>query len=598
MLKKLSLLPNKPGVYRFLNEQQKIIYVGKAKDLKKRVSHYFQKNITHRKTLALMQNAVDFEITVTENENQALLLESNLIKQHRPKYNVLLRDDKSYPYLFLSEHDFPRIDSHRGPKKEKGRYFGPYPNAGSVRENKALIQKLFKLRQCSDSFFSHRSRPCLQYEINRCTAPCVKRVSREDYQAQVQDAVYFLQGKNREIIHSIEKKMEDASHHLEYERAAQYRDLLIRLRKLQSQQFITGENRNCDIFGVAENRGEMAIAVLSVRHGQLLGHKTFFLQLPFETTIDEALSHFIPQYYFNPIREAEKIDRIILSHALADRQWIQNALQEILHSTVQLSDRKTEAFREWISIALSNAIEELNRHQTEKNNIVVKLKSLQKALALSKLPEKIECFDISHTQGEATKASCVVWGVDGPIKKSYRQFDIENITPGDDYAAMKQVLSRRYKNHALPDILIVDGGKGQLTMAANVLADLHLSKTVLLGVAKGVTRKAGVEKLWVWGVDHEIALPVDDPARHLIQFIRDEAHRFAITAHRRKRDKNRFQSVLDTIVGVGKKRKNDLLTYFGGLSELKKASIEEIVKVRGVSHALAKQIYNGLHNGS
>jgi len=531
-------LPNSPGVYRFLDAQKKILYVGKAKNLKKRVSQYFQKNITNKKTAALMAKAVDVEITITDSENQALLLEANLIKQHHPKYNVLLRDDKAYPYLFLSMHNFPRLDYHRGTKKEKGRYFGPYPNAGSVRNNLALIQKLFKLRQCSDIFFSHRSRPCLQYQINRCTAPCVNLVSKENYQIQVQDAIDFLEGKNKTIMHSVEKRMDEASKQLDYEKAANCRDLLIRLRQLQTQQFITGGKNNVDIFGVVEKLGDIAIAVVAIRNGQMIGHKTFFPVFPADTSIDEVLCEFIPQYYFNPERQGQAIDRIVVSHPIADRVWIQNALQEILKSKVKLSDRKTAAFREWQSIAVANAVDALKCHQIEKNNMLMKLESLQKALNLSQIPERIECFDISHTQGSETKASCVVFGENGAIKKLYRQFNIENITPGDDYAAMEQVLTRRYtqlkkNNIPLPDLIIVDGGKGQLKIAATVLETLQISGVLLMGVAKGVTRKAGVEKIWLWDESEEIALAENNPARHFIQQIRDEAHRFAITAHRK-----------------------------------------------------------------
>lgn len=597
----LSSLPSKPGVYRFLDEHQKIIYVGKAKNLKKRVSQYFRKNIIDRKTIALMQKAVDFEITITENENQALLLESNLIKEFHPKYNILLRDDKSYPYLFLStQHDFPRLDFHRGAKKEKGRYFGPYPNAGSVRENLAPIQKLFKLRQCRDVFFTNRTRPCLQYQINRCTAPCVNYVSKTDYQQQVDDTIQFLEGKNEVVMLSVEKRMENASQQMEYEKAAHYRDVLVRLRKLQQQQFVTGGKGNIDIFGAAEKMGQIAIAVVSIRNGQLIGHKTYFPNVTANTTIEEALSAFLPQYYFNPIRESQEIDRIVLSHVIADRMWIQNALQEVLQSKVLISDRKTAAFREWQSIAVTNAESELKQHQTEKNNILLKLELLQKALQLPNLPERIECFDISHTQGEATKASCVVFGVEGPIRKAYRQFNIDSITPGDDYDAMRQVLTRRYTklktdNQLLPDLIIIDGGKGQLNIAIEVLESLQVSGVILLGVAKGPTRKAGVERLFVAGRDTDIQLEVAHPARHLIQFIRDEAHRFAITSHRKARGKNRLQSVLDKIAGVGKKRKTDLLNHFGGLQGLKTASAEEIAKVKGISRVLAKYIYDALH---
>src|SRR3990167_3066620 len=558
---KLLLLPSKPGVYRFLDEHQKIIYVGKAKDLKKRVSHYFHKTLTDRKTIALMKKAVDFDITITENENQALLLESNLIKEFHPKYNILLRDDKSYPYLFLStHHDFPRLDFHRGIKKEKGRYFGPYPNAGSVRENLAFIQKLFKLRQCRDVFFKSRSRPCLQYQINRCTAPCVNFVTKEAYNEQVKDTIDFLEGRNQAVMHSVEKRMETASALLDYERAASFRDLLTRLRKLQSQQFVIGEKGNIDIFGLAEKMGQIAVAVIAIRQGQLIGHKTYFPNLPTDTTIPDALSAFIPQYYLNPVRESQQIDKIILSHSIDDRLWIQSALQEVLHSKIQVSDRKTPAFREWQSIAISNAEEELKRHQTEKNNILLKLEALQKVLHLPTLPERIECFDISHTMGEAAKASFVVFGVEGAIRKLYRQFNIEDITPGDDYAAMHQVLTRRYthlktKNLPLPDLIIVDGGKGQLKQASMVLESLQINGVMLIGIAKGPERKSGCERIFIANHDAEIHLSSDNPVLHLLQFIRDEAHRFAITAHRKKRDKNRLQSRLDQIVGVGKKRK-------------------------------------------
>ena len=594
-------LPSKPGVYRFLDAQHKIIYVGKAKNLKKRVSHYFQKNITDRKTLALMEKAVDFEITVTENENQALLLELNLIKEFLPKYNVLLRDDKSYPYLFLSTHHaFPRLDYHRGTKREKGRYFGPYPNAGSVRENLAFIQKLFKLRQCRDIFFKSRSRPCLQYQINRCTAPCVNFVTKEAYNEQVKDTIDFLEGRNQAVMHSVEKRMETASALLDYERAASFRDLLIRLRKLQSQQFVIGEKGNIDIFGLAEKMGQIAVAVIAIRQGQLIGHKTFFPKLPPDTSIEDALSAFIPQYYLNPARESQQIDKIVLSHVIADRLWIQSALQETLHSKIQVTDRKTAAFREWQAIAVTNAEEELKRHQTEKNNIVMKLEALQKVLHLPTLPERIECFDISHTMGEATKASCVVFGIEGAIRKSYRQFTIENITNGDDYAAMHQVLMRRYthlktKNLPLPDLIIVDGGQGQLKQASLVLETLQISGVMLIGIAKGPERKPGCERIFIAGQDAEMHLSSDNPVLHLLQFIRDEAHRFAITAHRKMRGKNRLQSLLDKIAGVGKKRKMDLLKHFGGLQELKKASCEDIAKVKGISRVLAKQVYTVLH---
>lgn len=598
---KSKQLPAKPGVYRFLDAHHKIIYVGKAKDLKKRVSNYFRSSLTDRKTIALMEKAVDFEITVTENENQALLLESNLIKEFRPKYNVLLRDDKSYPYLFLStEQDFPRLDYYRGTKREKGRYFGPYPNAGSVRDNLAFIQKLFKLRQCRDTFFNHRSRPCLQYQINRCTAPCVDFISREKYQEQVQEAIDFLEGKNQSVIDSVMHRMRLASDNMAYEEAGECRDLLIRLRKLQAEQHVISEHGNIDIFGIAEKMGQVAVAVVSIRQGQMIGHKTYLPNLPPDTTVEEALCAFIPQYYCNPVRSSQKIDRIVASHAIADRVWIQEALQELLQTKIHITDRRVEVYREWQSIAVTNAEEELKRHQTEKETILNKLLLLQKTLHFPMMPERIECFDISHTAGEATKASCVVFGATGALRKEYRQYSIENITPGDDYAAMHQVLTRRYthlktKGLPLPDLIIVDGGQGQLKQAIDVLESLQISGVTLMGIAKGVERKKGCERIFIAGQAAEMTLSPDDPVLHLLQFIQDEAHRFAITAHRKKRAKNRLQSRLDIITGVGKKRKIDLLNHFGGLQELKKASIAEIAKVKGISAVLAKQIYSVLH---
>ena len=425
-----------------------------------------------------------------------------------------------------------------------------------MRDNLALIQKLFKLRQCSDIFFSHRTRPCLQYQINRCTAPCVGFVSTENYHEQVEDAIHFLEGKNKTVMRDIEARMKNASEKKEYENAAHWRDVLHRLQKLQSQQFITGGKGNIDVFGAIEKMGQVAIAVVSIRNGQLIGHKTFFPNSAFDQneienfpvhadqTIQETLSAFIPQYYLNSERVSQSLDCIVLSHSIDDRLWIQNALQEIQQSKIKIITYHTRAFSEWKNIALKNAAEELNLNQSEKNNRLMKLENLQTILHLSKIPERIECFDISHTQGEATKASCVVFGSDGPIKKLYRQFNIENIKPGDDYAAMHQVLTRRYSrikadNKKLPDIIIVDGGKGQMTQAISVLESLNIQHVILLGVAKGVTRKAGVEKIWMAGSDAEIALKENDPVRHFIQLIRDEAHRFAITAHRKAFQKKR-----------------------------------------------------------
>lgn len=597
---KLKTLPSKPGVYQWLDAAHHILYVGKAKNLKKRISQYFRSNLD-KKTNVLMSKAQDFSVIITENENQALLLESNLIKKHHPRYNVLLRDDKAYPYLFLStQHRFPRLDFYRGKKRDNGRYFGPYPSAGAVRDNLALIQKLFQLRQCRDGFFRNRSRPCLQYQIHRCTAPCVGYVTEEQYQSQAQDTIQFLEGKNVDVIHTIEARMQSASSQLDFETAAHCRDVLIRLRQLQRKQFITGGIGNIDIFGLSQKTGHIAIAVVSIRHGQLLGHQVFFPKLPEDTTASEALSAFIPQYYLNSERSSESIDRIVSTEKIIDRQWIQNALQMVFSKKIDMSDRKNPAYREWKSIAQTNAEDALKRRLNEKNQIALQLELMHTVLHLPSVPSKIECFDISHTSGQSTKASCVVFGVDGPVRQAYRQFDITDITPGDDYAAMRQVFMRRYTrlksmNRMLPDLIIVDGGKGQLQQAALVLEELQITGVMLMGVAKGPSRKPGLEKLLIWGRNKEIHLEPDHPALHLIQQIRDEAHRFAITAHRKKRGKQQLQSKLDQIAGVGKKRRAALLQHFGGYAELKKASEAEIAAVQGVSAKLAKHIYAVLH---
>ncbi len=584
-----------------LNAAGKVLYVGKAKDLKKRVTSYFRSKLDSPKTAALMCQVEDFEVTITGSDNEALLLEANLIKEYKPRYNVLFRDDKSYPYLYLStQHAFPRLDYHRGIKSKPGRYFGPYPNAGAVRENLAMIQKLFQLRQCSDSFFSHRTRPCLQYQIKRCTAPCVDYVSEADYAEQVRHAILFLEGKNSQIIADITQKMERASHAQEYEQAAIYRDLMIRLRKLQTQQFITGDKGDIDIIAAAEKAGQIAVAILFVRAGRVIGNKAFYPNIPPGTTPQQALAEFIPQYYLSPLRGDAVVERIVVAEALPDRAWMQNALQEKLGNKLQITDRKLAQYKRWQSLAQSNANFSLAQHIAAKNNVSMKLEALQSALRLPNPIQRIECFDISHTLGEATIASCVVFNEEGAANKDYRQFNIKDITPGDDYAAMRQCLTRRYTrlkegDAKLPDLIIIDGGLGQLRQAADVLEELQVSGVTLMGVAKGPARKAGAEKLLIWPNKQPIELASDHLAHHLIQFIRDEAHRFAITKHRAKRAKARKQSPLENIEGVGQKRRRELLKYFGGLQELIKASPADIAKVPGISESLAKRIYDALH---
>ncbi len=597
----LKTLTTKPGIYQMLDAQGKVIYVGKARNLKKRVTSYFQRKLDN-KTQLMMGQAVDIQTTITSNENEALLLEANLIKQYRPRYNVLLRDDKSYPYLYLGVHQkFPRLDFYRGAKNKPGRYFGPYPSAGSVRENLALIQKLFKLRQCNDTFFKNRTRPCLQYQIKRCTAPCVGFVDEKNYRKQVNDAILFLEGKNDRVIDTLVQRMDDASKNLEYEEAAHYRDQIAQLRRLQKQQFMTADKGNIDVIGISESMGRVGFSVLFIRGGRVIGSKPFFPNTPKGTDLKSAMSAFIPQYYLSPMRSDDIPERIILSEPLEDREWIQNALREKLQSKLTISDRKLPQYKHWQTMAMINAKHLLAQHLAKKNTVAQQLKALQTALKFPNPIQRIECFDISHTLGEATVASCVVFGEEGPIKKDYRRFNITDIKPGDDYAAMHQALSRRYTRlksgeGVLPDLLMIDGGLGQLKQAADVLEELQVSGVILLGIAKGPGRKPGLEKLYIWGKKLSIHLPPDDPALHLIQFIRDEAHRFAITAHRAKRAKHRVESPLQHIEGVGAKRRQQLLKHFGGIQELRKASVDELTKVPGISEELAKRIYDALRD--
>jgi excinuclease ABC subunit C len=598
---KLNKLSPLPGIYQMLDAQGKVLYVGKAKNLKKRVSSYFKKNIADRKTQALMEQVSDFTVTITQSEDEALLLEANLIKQFRPRYNILLRDDKSYPYLYLSTNQkFPRLDFHRGAKNKPGRYFGPYPSAGAVRDNLALIQKLFKVRQCSDPFFKNRTRPCLQYQIKRCTAPCVGYVSEKDYAKQVENTILFLEGKNEAIMQRLTEQMNTASTDLDYEQAAFYRDLIIRFRKLQTEQCITGGEGDIDIIGVAKEQGQVAIAVLFVRGGRVIGHKTFLPKTPADIDIKTALSEFIPQYYLSPLRGDVLVNRIILSESIEDKDWLQNGLNAALAKKIIITDRKLAKYKQWQRMALINANYALTQHLSAKDNIGIKLEALQKELQMPNPIQRIECFDVSHTMGEATVASCVVYDTDGPKNQNYRRYNIKSITPGDDYAALHQALTRRYtrmkeSNAPLPDLIIIDGGKGQLQQAANVLEELQVSGVVLMGIAKGPSRKPGLEELFIYGHTGALQLKPDSLALHLLQFIRDEAHRFAITAHRNQRGKKRKRSTLEDIPGVGAKRRRALLQHFGGLQQLTQASANEIAKVSGISEQLAQKIYDYFH---
>ncbi|MFU8797489.1 MAG: excinuclease ABC subunit UvrC [Gammaproteobacteria bacterium] len=596
MFQKHKTLPTLPGIYQMLGSTGEVLYVGKAKNLKKRVSSYFQRHSAHSKTAALVKNIVDINIMVTSSETEALLLENTLIKQLKPKYNILFRDDKSYPYIFLSANaDYPRLDFYRGSKKQPGRYFGPYPSTLAVREAIHLIQKLFKIRQCQDSFFRHRARPCLQYYIQRCSAPCVNLITPEEYKKNVNQAVFFLEGKNQTILEEWARRMESASLARDFEQAAQYRDQISTLRQIQERQYVIGDVGNVDVIAVAENKMACCIYISFIRNGTLLGNKTFFPVLPEEISDTELLASFLPQYYLN-LENAPK--EILVNIKPADLKLLESALK----IKIVFNPRGERA--RWVKTGVHNAQQALISHLAHKINYSQRMEELQTVFKLDVLPQRLECFDISHTMGEATVASCVVFDMEGPVKSEYRRFNITDITPGDDYAAMRQVLNRRYtkiKNNdrQFPDIIFIDGGKGQLAQAEEVLEELQITGILLIGIAKGADRKPGLETLFISGNGHDkshpYSLPSDSLALHLIQQIRDEAHRFAITGHRQQRGKKRTTSTLESIPGIGATRRRELLRHFGGLVEIKRASIEELAKTPGISPGLAERIYEALH---
>ncbi|MFU8838969.1 MAG: excinuclease ABC subunit UvrC [Thiohalomonadaceae bacterium] len=598
----LRHLTGRPGVYRMIDAAGEIIYVGKAKNLKKRVSSYFSRQDNSPKTRAMVAQICRIEVTITHTENEALLLENNLIKALRPRYNILLRDDKSYPYIYLSANTFPRLGFHRGARSAKGRYFGPYPSSAAVREGLNLLQKLFPVRQCEDSFFRHRSRPCLQYQIKRCTAPCVGYITPEQYQEDVRHAQMFLEGRNNDIIDELVKRMEQASAELAFEQAARYRDQIVNLRRAQERQYVMGEgNGDLDVIAAAQAGGECCIQVFFIRGGRNLGNKSYYPQHAAQSELAEILAAFLPQYYLGGQAGERPIpSEILISHALPERALLEAVLGEQAGRKVHLRDSLRGDRVRWLALAKTNAAQALASHLANRQHMLGRFEALQEGLGLDDLPQRIECFDISHTMGEATVASCVVFDTQGAVKADYRRYNIENITPGDDYAAMHQALQRRFRKlqegeGKCPDILLIDGGKGQLTQAEQVLQALQIAGVTVIGVAKGPTRKSGVEQLLLSGQQAPIILPVESPARHLIQQVRDEAHRFAITGHRQRRNKQRKTSSLEGIAGLGPKRRQLLLRQFGGLQEVARAGVDDLCKVKGISRQLAQTIYDAFH---
>jgi excinuclease ABC subunit C len=599
----LRNIPHKPGVYRMLDEKGIVIYVGKAKDLTKRVSSYFLKNVSSPKTRLMVTHVRDIEVTVTHTENEALILENNLIKSLKPRYNVLFRDDKSYPFIYLStEHAFPKLSVHRGAKKRKGRYFGPYPSAGAVRETLNLLQKIFPVRQCEDSFYGNRSRACLQHQIKRCTAPCVGLISPEEYAEDVNHAVMFLEGKSNIVIEQLIARMEKASTDLNFEKAANFRDQIANLQRVQEKQFIDSEGGNQDIIAIALQNGMACVQLFSIRGGRNLGNKTFFPQNAKNSEPAEILSTFIAQYYLGDAQShgREIPPDIILSHEIENKKLMEQVLKDQSERVIKLQSKPRGHRARWLEMAEQNVQQALMGRLNSHATALKRYEALQTALDLDEMPTRMECFDISHTMGEATVASCVVFDEKGPLKADYRRFNIEDITGGDDYAAMKQALMRRYKRlkegeAKLPDILFIDGGKGQVSQAEAVLEELQINDILLIGITKGEGRKADLDTLYLSASKRKIILPADSPALHLTQQIRDEAHRFAISGHRNRRAKKRKTSVLEGIEGLGPKRRQQLLQQFGGLQEVMRAGIEDMARVPGISKQLAKKIYETFH---
>lgn len=591
-------LTHRPGVYRMLNAKHKIIYVGKARDLKKRVSSYFHRTHDSVKTSAMMESVTNVEVTVTNTEAEALILEYNLIKRHKPRFNVTLRDDKSYPYIYVStNHRFPRLRFHRGPRKGKGRYFGPYPSTSAVRRTLNELQKLFLIRQCQDSFFRNRTRPCLQYQIKRCTAPCVDLISKEQYAKDVEVAIEFLKGKNQSVVDTFVERMEEASRARQYEHAARFRDQISRLKKIEAKQIISRTaSKDLDILGFASNGAIHCVTVLFIRNGAVIGSHDHFPRLAGETDQKKLLNGFIAQYYLGRDVPAE----IIIECEIDDGLLLETELGERMGKKIAIKSRVRGDRLRWLQMAKTNAAQGLNLQVASNATLKRQFAALAEALQLEETPERLECFDVSHTSGEAAVASCVVFNAAGPLKSDYRRFNLSPDTAGDDYAAMAEALRRRYTRVKrgevpMPDVLFVDGGKGQLSEAMTVLDELELDWLRIVAVAKGRARRPGAERLFVPGQKTAMQLASDSPALLLIQQIRDEAHRFAITGHRHRRAKARNTSRLEQIPGLGPKKRRELLRQFGGLQGVVGAGIDDLIKVRGISRSLAESIYNDLH---
>ncbi len=583
-----------PGVYRMLAADGAVLYVGKAASLRKRVASYFLKDQPSRRIALMVAQIAGIEVTVTRTESEALILENQLIKSLRPRYNVLLRDDKSYPQILLTEETWPRLGFHRGPRSVPGRYFGPYPSSGAVRETLDLMAKIFRLRSCEDSVFRNRSRPCLQHQIGRCSAPCVGLVATRDYDATVRRAAMFLDGRSNELVDELTRSMEQASHRLEFEQAAQLRDQVAAIRRVQARQYVEGEQVEMDVLACVMAQGSACVLLMAFRNGLNQGTRSFFPRTNGAESADEVLGAFVAQHYLEhkPPRE------IVLGQDIPDRDLLQEVLSQQAGRKVEIKPSVRGERARYLALARQNAELALATELGSSASQKARLASLQALLELPEPPTRIECFDISHTMGEATVASCVVFDAEGPVRGQYRRYNITGITPGDDYAAMHQALSRRFRRGmeegVLPDLLLIDGGAGQLAQARAVLDELGVPGLAMVGVAKGEARRAGHEAL-VLPDGRELRPGAGSPGLQLVQQVRDEAHRFAITGHRGKRQKARETSRLEDIPGIGPRRRAALLRHFGGLAGLRDAGVEEIARVEGVNQALAQRIYDALH---
>ena len=597
----LKSMTQRPGIYQMMDADGALLYVGKAKNLKNRVSSYFRRSGLSPKTAALVKRIAQVDVTVTETETEALILEHNLIKQYRPPFNILMRDDKSYPYIFMSDEKWPRLAFHRGPKKAKGQYFGPFPSVHAVRESMGFLQKTFKIRQCEDVFFKNRSRPCLQYQIKRCTAPCVDLINEQDYGADVELTRLYLDGKADKIIKQLERDMEQASIDLNFEHAAEYRDQISALRQIQTQQVIEKGKGSIDVVAAAVTDGYACVHILYVRQGRILGSRSYYPKAPLANQADELLNDFLPLLYLEGGARPDLPKEILLNHQISSADLLSDALRQQIGRAIEIRCSVRGFRAKWLELAQRTAEQNLSAKLASKKTQEQRFDALRETLELAEMPQRIECFDISHSSGEATVASCVVFDTSGAVKTDYRRFNIEDINQGDDYAAMAQAIRRRFTRlkrgeGKIPDILLIDGGKGQLSSARDILTELGVVGVMLLGIAKGTTRKPGFETLIVADDNYRVIANPQTSALHLLQQVRDEAHRFAITGHKQRRDKKRRTSPLEGIPGVGPKRRRDLLNHFGGIAEVKKASVADLLKVPNISKKVAEAIYSAMYN--